>query len=226
MPSLIEAFKDDSYRIGDAQAIPYDRTRTAIFPEGFLAGLYVRLKGSRFAANRPESRDTLEALFCGMTDTSFDAIVAYLAKLPLIIMGVWDGDDFEPAGFCFPSAVTALGDERMCFGAYALFRKWWGTDEATALVMLGICAMFGEWKLLAIHGTRYDDNYLTARFLKQFGFKDVGKIDRFLLRRGKLSSAITSSLMREEFEDYLQRALIAHYSPQKQQGRLFTESGS
>ena len=209
MPSLINAFREDQYKIGDAQAIIYDRKRVEVFPEGFLASVYLRLKGDRY--HNSDGNGVLEALFCGMTDFSFDAIVAYLARLPIVVMGVWNDDEFEPAGIAFPSAFTKLDEEAMAFCGYTLFRKWWGTEEATALGMLGLCAMFGEWKLKVIHGMRYVDNHLTARFIRQYGFRDVGQIERYMLRRGKLAPAIVSSLMVEDFELYLQRALIDHY---------------
>lgn len=209
MPSLIEAFKEDNYRIGDAQAIVYDRSRTAIFPEGFLAGVYLRLKGDRYHAS--EGTGILETLFCGMQDYSFDSIVSYLTKLPIVVTGVWNGDEFEPAGLGFSVASTRGNNETMAFCGYTLFRKWWGTDEAEGLAMLGLCAMFGEWKLSAIHGFRYVDNHLTARFMRQYGFKDIGRIERYMIQRGKLSPAIVSSLMIEDFESYLQKALIGHY---------------
>jgi RimJ/RimL family protein N-acetyltransferase len=210
MPSLIEAFKDDNYRIGDAQAIVYSRERTAIFHEGFLAGIYLRLKGDRF--HDSGGNGILETLFCGMQDYSFDSIVSYLAKLPIVVTGVWNGDEFEPAGFGFSVASTRTKDESMAFCGYTLFRKWWGTQEAAGLAMLGLCAMFGEWKLSAIHGFRYVDNHLTARFMRQFGFKDIGCIQRYMIQRGQLAPAIVSSLMIEDFEDYIRKALIDSYA--------------
>lgn len=221
MSSLIEAFKDDNYRVGNAQAIQYNRERTTIFPEGFLASLYLQLKGDRFSTHRENGTGILQTLFCGMSDVSFESIVSYLFTKPIMVTGVWNGDEFEPAGFGFPVTVTAAGDERMAFCGYTLFRKWWGTEDAEGLAMLGLCAMFGEWKLKAIHGIRYTTNDLTAKFMSRFGFQDIGRIERYMLRNGKLVPAIVSSLMVEEFEQYLQKVLLDTY--ETKQSSLFVK---
>jgi len=222
MPSLINAFKEDAYRIGPAQAILYDRSRLAIFPEGFVGSLYDSIKGSRFSTRREDSLDTLTALFCGFTDLSWDSVTLFLLQRPLITVGVWDGDQYEVAGFGFPTdkPVGQPGD-RMIFGGYCIFSKWWGKPEAEALTMLGLCAMFGEWELKAIHGVRYPGNNLTARFMRKFGFKDMGQIDDYMLRNGKLGPAIASSLKRETFEQYLERTLSEYYAEQRGQASLF-----
>lgn len=204
--SILNAFTVDQYRIGDSQAILYDRTRTAIFPEGYLGWLYLELKGERYS-NRP-GNGTLENLFCGLGDLSFDNIVAYLAKLPLIIMGKWEGNEFETMGLAFPTVMNGTPPERQSFIGYGFLRQYWGSAELEGLAMLGLSLMFQHFGLSAIHGVRYRENTLTARFAAQYGFRDDGVVPRYMVRRGVLVDAVVSTLMREDFEAYIKDKLI------------------
>jgi RimJ/RimL family protein N-acetyltransferase len=210
MPSLLDAFKDDSYRIGDAQAILYDRTRTAIFPPGYIGQLYWKMQGSMYS-NR-DGDGMLRMAFPGFSDFSWDAITLFLLQRPLVVMGIWNGDKFEAAGIGYPVISVGHGEtEKMCFAGYLMFREWWGSVEAEGLAMLGLCLMFKEWNLSAIHGTRFPANHLTARFMRKFGFRDIGTIDKYMLCNGKLVPAVVSTLLREDFEQYLEQAVGEAY---------------
>jgi len=145
----------------------------------------------------------LETLFCGMADLSFDSIVAYLSTVALVVMGRWEGEQFKVAGICFPTTRIGSGDQKACFAGYGFTREWWGTDEQELLAALGISVLFVEGDVLAIHGIRYETNSLTAKFMARFGFKDVGTIPMYFLRRGKLVGAVVSTLSREKFEENL-----------------------
>ena len=202
---ILKAIKDDHYRIGDLQAIEYHRTNTQIFKPGFLGDLYFMLKGNRY--NRRDGDGILEALFCGMKDLSYDAIVSYLAGRPIIVLGIWQGVTFNPAGFCFPTTVMGEGDQKAAFAGYGFQRKWWGSDEQEVLAALGISVLFSELSLLSLHGMRYAENAQTAKFMQRFGFRDVGTIPHYMLRRGKLVDGVVSTLSRERFEEVLARML-------------------
>jgi RimJ/RimL family protein N-acetyltransferase len=94
-----------------------------------------------------------------------------------------------------------------------MFRQYWGSVESEVLAMLGLCLMFKEWDLAAIHGIRFPNNYLTAKFMQKFGFRDVGTVQKYMLdKNGKLTAAIASTLLREDFEQYLDHAVSEAYS--------------
>lgn len=203
---LIKAFKDDHYRIGNLQAIEYHRTNTSVFKPGFLGDLYFMLKGNRYSKRSGDG--ILEVLFCGMKDLSYDAIVSYLASRPLICLGVWGEDNsFELAGFCFPTTIIGEGDQKAAFAGYGFLPKFWGTEEQEVLAALGIAVLFSELALLSLHGIRYSGNDLTAKFMERFGFRDVGTIPHYMMRRGKLVEGVVSTLSRDRFEEALAEML-------------------
>ena len=208
--SILGAFKSDNYRIGDAQAILYDKQRTAIFPPGYIGSLYWRMQGEMYS--RRDGDGMLRMAFPGFSDLSWDAITLFLLQRPLVVMGVWNGDTFETAGIGYPVITVGHGEtEKMCFAGYLFFREWWGTTEAEGLAMLGLCLMFKEWSLSAIHGTRFPENHLTARFMRRFGFRDIGTISKYMLSNGKLVPAVVSTLTKEDFCAYLERAVSEAY---------------
>jgi hypothetical protein len=204
--SLIAAFKADNFRVGDCQAIEYHRTNTQIFQPGFLGELYFMLKGNRY--NKREGDGILQTLFCGMKDLSYDAIVSYLAGRPIVALGVWVSEkSFKLAGFCFPTIMIGEGDQKAAFAGYGFLREFWSSDEQEVLAALGISVLFSELNLLSLHGMRYAGNAATARFMERFGFKDVGTIPHYMLRRGKLVEGVVSTLSRERFEEVLAEML-------------------
>lgn len=199
----LTAIKDDGYRFGDYQAIRYDR-KSSIFPEDVIGELYLKAKQS----GRRSTNGVLDALFSGNPESHFDAVVPYLATHPLIIMGEWDGDRFQFGGFAFVSIICGTAEtERSAFCGYTIFRRYWGTDEAKILSILGLTALFQEFNLIAIHGIRYEENLLTERFVSQFGFKETGRIPHYQLKDGKLVPGIVTTLLRSEFEEFLEQWL-------------------
>jgi hypothetical protein len=207
-PGILQAFQQDQYRLGNLQAIGYLRTRSDVFPPGFLGTLYHRMQ-TGLSGKRGDS--WLRMLFCGMADVSFDAIVPYLASRPLCILGEWRGAVFAPAGLIFPTVQLGLGDQKAAFAGYGFFREWWGTEEQKTLALLGIAFFFVELGLVALHGMRYAENSLTRNFLAGFGFKETGRIPRYMLRNGKLVDGVASSLLREDFEAYVERQVVEEY---------------
>jgi hypothetical protein len=205
------------YRWGDCQAIAYDPARTSIFAPPFLYNLYVACKDS--SAGRRSDRGTgiLEPTFCGFRDLGHEAVCSYLHTQKLVILGEWRsnepyafGSRFDPLGFCWLSTAIAQGaTSRSAFGAYAFFREAWRTPQQMVLTMIGISYLFVENNLTTLHGIRYADNKLTARWMEKFGFSDVGTVPQYLFRSstGELESATVSTLARETFSAILSQAL-------------------
>lgn len=209
--SILEAFRDDEYRIDNLQAVLYSRTNP-MFEEGYLGRIYGLMKGDRFSSRRPNGTGILGSLFFGM-DVSWESIVSYLSKTPVIVMGEWRGEEFNPAGIIFRTVVVGGGKSAMM--GYTFFREYWGSDYSEVLTILGLSLAFQEFKLEAIHGLRYSDNNLTKNFLTPVGFKDTGVLPRWEMRRGQLVDAVTSCLLREDFESYVERRLIEAYAAAK-----------
>lgn len=226
MSAILEILKRQDYRIGCGQAIIYNPKKLPqLFPDGYLGDLYFKLKGSRFTGRQPNEDSILETLFCGMPNVSYDAIVPYLAtRLPLVMVGVWESGRFHEAGFGFPTNLCGMplgyGDERACFFGYGFFKDWWGKPEMEPLAMLGLALIFQELNCLAIHGMRYDSNDLTAKFSRRFGFRDVAHVSHYMLRRGKLVGTTVSTLLRTDFEAYVERVLLQEFAD----GQGFGES--
>jgi hypothetical protein len=198
-----------AYRWGNLQAIRYDPARTDVFPPPYLVCLYYKTLYSG------RSRlGSLPALFCGMADLSCEAIVGYLQKLPVIVLGEWREHDppplrFHPLGFCFPTTFTsalppiAPADNRnFSFCAYTFFQESWGTPQQSVLSYLGLSYLFGEFHLAAIGGSRYTSNQLTARWTKRLGFREIGTVPNMLIdsATGDTTGAVISVLERAEFE--------------------------
>lgn len=206
--SILNVLQQDEYRIGNCQVLLYDRRRTT-FPEGYLSQLYqlCKLSGHR------NKMGILPTLFCGMADLSHDAITCYLANRPVLVPVLWSSPtQFLAAGIAFPTTVPVMGlptsQDKAIFAGYGMFKGVWGTPEAEILGMLGLAYFFLSYDVTAIHGLRYADNALTARFTHQFGFKDNGSIPRYMLRNGELVTGISSTLLIEDFEQYVERKLV------------------
>lgn len=212
--SILESLKLDKYRWGICQALVYDRKDTSVFGEGFLGELYFKFKGNRY--NRREGNGILETLFCGMQDVSFPAITSYLASVPLCILGVWKDDKFDVAGIQFPTVrIGVPGGQKACFAGYGFVPAYWGSTEVEVLAALGIAVLFQELDVISVHGVRYADNELTARFMAKFGFKDVGTLPNYMMRAGKLTAATLSTLPREVFEQVVEKMVLEAYRAKK-----------
>jgi hypothetical protein len=212
----LQNIHDLAYRWGDLQAISYDPVREDVFPPPYLTHLYNLCRSSGRA-----KLGILEPLFCGMRDLSHDAITAYLHVQKLVVLGEWrkvqvDGyfgperAIFYPLGFCFLSTEVVRGaTTASAFGAYGFFREAWRTDQQYVLTFLGISYLFTEWHLSHLHGIRYADNKLTARWMQKFGFRDVGTLPAQIYRPslGELVAGTVSTLARDEFEARLSAAL-------------------
>lgn len=204
MSIAFDGIKEDNYRIGDLQALRYDRN-AAPFYDGYLAKIYTLCRESK----RRSGDGILTATFGGNPASHFDAVVPFLAARPLIVLGEWKEDVFHEAGFAFPVVTCGSKDTELSqFAGYGFFSHVWGKPELPVLAMLGLTYMFNEWGLHAIHGTRFEENLLTARFMAQFGFKEDGRIPKYQLRDGKLVPAIVTTLMREDFEKYVENWLV------------------
>jgi RimJ/RimL family protein N-acetyltransferase len=163
--------------------------------------------------NRKDKGDgILRTAFCGMQSLDFDSIVGYLAKLPIVVVGKWEGETFVSYGFCFLTIVSGNSLERMAFCGYAFYPDAWGCPETELMTMLALCYLFHEFKFSCIHGIRYPENQLTARFMRRFGFKDDGIVPKYMLKGDKLVSAVVSSCLREDFERYVEEKLISGLS--------------
>ncbi|MCL5669812.1 MAG: GNAT family N-acetyltransferase [Acidobacteria bacterium] len=207
----LTAIKEDGYRLGDFQALRYD-PKSGQFPEDFLAQLYFLSKDCR----RRSGDGVLSALFGGNPESTFDAIVTYLASHPLIVMGRWTENGFIPMGYAFVAIFCGTpATELAAFCGYTIFRESWGKEEGRILSILGLTALFQEFNLVAIHGIRYEENLLTKRFTERFGFREVGRIPHYQLKDGKLVPGVVSTLLRADFETYLEKFLIEVHEAQE-----------
>lgn len=177
----------------------------------------------------------LQTLYCGMTNLGPDSICAYLSQRAVCVVGEWrrefgppvvtDDDEpvvkfgeeaerFHPLGYCFPSTQVVQSSRMLTgvpsnavFAGYTLFSECWRTPQQVVLMYLGLAWLFHTFKLEALHGSRYADNHLTARWTRQFGFRDHGTMPFCLEREpgGPLISATFSTLLREDLEAQLRK---------------------
>jgi RimJ/RimL family protein N-acetyltransferase len=230
----IQFFADRDFAWGNVQAIKYDPTNPA-FPAPYLYHLYERTRLSGRS-----KLGSLPMLFCGMTNLALDPICSYLSQRPICVVGEWrrhtfltapdpdsvDTPYFHELGYCFPAvnviqtASTFDNPQNSVFAGYTLFGDVWGTPQQTICMYLGLAWLFHTFHLVAIHGTRYTDNHLTARFTHKFGFKDVGTIQHYMLKETgqPLVGAVVSTLTRSDFVD-LTRRLLSNVGGETTDGR-------
>lgn len=209
----LEGLQEDQYRYGNYQAIRYDKTNTDFFPVGYLAKLYNLCRQS----GRRGGDGILTAIFGGNPASDFDSIVSYLAARVVIVLGEWQEDGtFREGGFAFPIIMCGVkAPEVSMFAGYGMFRHVWGQPGEPVMAMLGLAYLFQEFGLKAIHGTRRIENRLTARFMTPFGFKEVGTIPEYQLKDGVLVPAVITTLLRADFEAYVENFLVAEYRAAK-----------
>lgn len=205
---VLAALKEDEYRWGDLQAIRYDKSKTGLFPDKYLAYLYNRCRESK----RRTGDGILSAVFGGNPASDFNSIVTYLAQRPLVILGQWVDGKLCELGFAFSIIVCGGAEtEKAIFAGYGFFKQAWGRPEQTMLTMLGLAYLFKEFDLRAIHGIRYKENLLTARFMEKFGFRQVGEIPHYQLRGKELVPGVVSTLLRADFIGYAEQFLVEQY---------------
>lgn len=238
MDDPIEYFKDCDFRWGDCQAIKYDPLNPAL-KQPFLARLYERTRTSGRG-----KLGSLPMLFCGMANLGIDPICAYLSQRPICVVGEWrkydwtnapEPDDvdkpyFHELGYCFPStpiiqtASTPDNPQNSIFAGYGIFQDAWRTPQETICMYLGLAWLFHTFQLIAIHGTRYTDNFLTAKFTHKFGFKDKGTIDHYMLKeQGQpLVGATVSTLTRSDFVALTRQVLnnVREEATEEERGRF------
>jgi len=201
--SILDELKAESYRIGDLQALPYDRNNP-IFGEMYLPDLYLGLGAGR---RTKFSRNNLRMLFCGFNDLSLPAIVSYLAQQKLVILGKWEGNLLRTGGVCWATAIMGT-KEKSAFGGYGFLRWIWGTEEQFLLGILGLSYMFQELDLVQLHGQRYASNHLTANFMARFGFRDVGTVPKLIQWDDHLEDGVISTVERSVFESVVIREVL------------------
>lgn len=218
--SVLSIFESDNYRLGNCSLKVYNRRDPAFTKHFTSLPLHLYLKSQ--ASSPHFLRDT----FCGMRDLSSDAICSYLAsRAPLILMCVdrpiiREGDpEFSIAGYAFPTvwcgstpsataANTTLHPHgRAALMGYAVFREFWGKPEATVLGMLSAAYFFASFGLTALHGQRYSHNDVSSRWLARYGGRSVGPIPRFLLLGEELIDMYIDTILREDFEVYVNQLL-------------------
>jgi hypothetical protein len=203
--SILAPFRDQlGWKIGACSVRPYNRTETQVYGTNYLHHLYSETANS--------GRHVLSSSFCGMPDLSADAVCAYLhSRSPLLLMCMDTADDpnvFDVVGYSYPTVWCGTKEtERSILFGYSIFKRVWGTPEASVLGMLTTAYYFLTFDLVAMHGQRYPWNHLTGKYTGQFGTRDVGVLPRFLLHKGKLVDCVLSSLLREDFEKYAQEQL-------------------
>ncbi len=235
----IQFLADSSFSWGSLAAIRYDRTRTDLFPEPYLVDLYLRCKQagrgklgrlgllpSLFCGMRDLS---CEAIVQYLYQLPVIAVGEWRERITVLMTDEATGligsytppAKFHTLGFCFPTAAPLLAAQQhqspanphppnAIFAGYCFFDEAWRTPQQTVLMYLGLGYLFHEFRLAAIHGVRYSDNHLTARFTRKFGFEDRGQLDYYLYRHdtGLLGPAMIATLTRETFADSLSRVLL------------------
>lgn len=210
MNETLAILKEVGYRWGSCQALRYDPKKVDVFPEGYVTKLYKQCRGVGKHDN------ILPRLFCGMRHLDHDSITTYLLGRPLIIPVVWTSkNQFVEAGIAFPTVfMPGVGidyPERSCMAGYGFFSQFWGNPDTEVLAMLGLAYIFVEFDLIAIHGVRYPNNELTARFMARFGFRETGRVPRYQPNAigTRLTDGVVSSLFIEDFATYVEKRLEA-----------------
>lgn len=204
--SILEVFKTDNWRMGDVSVVEYDRKRGDVFGDHYLFYLYQQCLKSR-----PNVKGgILPDLFCGFADISADAVCAYLANKPVILLCVHTSPtEFTPAGFAWPTELIKSPLANSAFCAFTLFKPYWGTPESTVLGMLGIAYLFTKYSLRTIMGQRLESNVLAGRWMRTFGASDVGTIpDLLRTPDGGLAGCTVSALARTDFEVYCAKQIL------------------
>lgn len=216
------------YQWQGCQVVRYNRFDTITFPQPFLPTLW-----RRTGESGRSRMGGLPNLFCGMMDLSMDAICKYLHEQGVIVLGEWRSNpsnidpadplpsDFEslcqpifhPLGYAFTTGQPIRSRDNLhnaTLAGYTFFDDAWRTPQQTVLMYLGLSYLFHEFRLVNIHGIRYADNKLTARFAAKFGFVDCGTIPNFMTRwpDGELASATLTTLARADFEDRLRKVML------------------
>jgi hypothetical protein len=219
MGAILDLIHDQQYKFGNCQVLRYDRHNETLFPSPFLTKLY-RLTCA--SGRRSKSgKGALVQAFCNSTDLSHDNVTAYLfTRNPLLILSVWTSSTtWEPAGYAYFTVLKGEGATRFALGAFTFFADWWGKPEITLLGVLGLAYFFRQFGLQILIGEQYASNAQAARFLRQFGFHDVGIIQRYLVRDGKLVAARLVECLPEDFEvcaeNILNRAITGNLNDRK-----------
>lgn len=127
-----------------------------------------------------------------------------------------ESEKFHPLGYCFPSTTPTTSPlsltgqpSNSVFAGYTIFSEAWRTPQQLVLMYLGLAWLFHTFSLAALHGSRLATNHLTARWTRQFGFRDRGELPACMMGEpgGALVVGVFSTLLREDFEARLREVL-------------------
>lgn len=127
-----------------------------------------------------------------------------------------DEERFHALGYCFPSTIPSTSPlsltgqpSNSVFAGYTIFSEIWRRPQQTVLMYLGLAWLFHTFQLIALHGSRYQTNHLTAKWTQQFGFRDCGELPYCMAGEpgGPLVSGVFSTLLRADFEAKLREVL-------------------
>ena len=179
------------YQTEKTALVPYDKAWPA-FPDGLLGHLYLRAKEDNLLATT----------FCGMPTPNFDSFVSYLSgKGVLVQIYCLQGEDgaLTPAGFCFLHGVDGPDGARMAMFGFCFFREYWGRTEVRELVWACLAYWFEVIKVDVLYGITRLDNFLARNFSRNFGFREIAVLPKFLYSGGVRTDARLVLLERSSF---------------------------
>jgi RimJ/RimL family protein N-acetyltransferase len=162
------------YQTESTALIPYNKA-WPVFPDGLLGHLYLRSK-----------QDNLIGTVFNTKGMEFDAFVTYMASDKVIaqIYCLQEGDQLTPIGYCFLHSVDGDDGCRLALFGFCFFREYWGRTMVRDLVWMCLDYWFHVLKVDVLYGITRKDNFLARNFSRNFGFKEIAVLPKFLYSGG------------------------------------------
>lgn len=180
---------DWKYQTDKVALVPYNEASGA-FPDGLLGHLYLRTKEDGL----------LDTVWAGVPNVHFDKFVSQLAsdKVALQIYYL-QGDPMIPMGYCFLYQVDGDPGARLGQFGFCFFKEYWGRKEIRDGVWLCLDYWIEVIGVDVLYGATLADNYLARNFSRNFGFREIAILPKFLRQKEGRTDARLVFLERERF---------------------------
>jgi RimJ/RimL family protein N-acetyltransferase len=182
---------DWKYKTKNAAVIPFS-PGSLVYRDGMLSTLYYKTK----------ELGRLEYTMCGDNPTH-DQFIRSFDESKRVTQVLCEVENYgtpeevvHPVGYSWVEAPRGVDGARAALCGFAFIKR---SRYMIDLGMLGVAYWMEGLKIDVVHGVMLEENKVAQRFAEKIGFKRQALVPKFHFYKGKLVSAVSMSLEKNDF---------------------------